>query len=63
MVIIDDLDAKVNSDNTLLVDVMVKCAFDDRNNHGERFVNFSSIHLLVIDGTWLTHKVIVAVIF
>lgn len=47
---VDDLNAKVSSDNTSLRHAMGKHGLGDCSDNGGKFVEFWSIHCLVIGG-------------
>lgn len=54
--VMGDLNAKVGQDNTLLTHVIGKHGLGDRNDNGERFLDFCNMNHLVIGGTIFRHK-------
>ncbi|VDP75021.1 unnamed protein product [Schistosoma mattheei] len=55
-ILMGDLNAKVGIDDTGYEDIMGRHGLGERNENGERFVNFCVFNKLVIGGTIFPHK-------
>ena len=56
LIITDDWNAKIGSDNTDWKSVMGRYGYGDRNERGERFLEFAAIHILYICNTRFEQK-------
>lgn len=57
MIVMDDLNSKVDHNKILLRHMMGKHGLSDRNGNSERFVEFSSSHRLIMRGTLFEHTI------